>query len=98
MNDVRVVKAAEYMKDCICLPDVGEELITESFTLAGSLYETCDVHDLYGCRNNSFRIAESFQYFKSLVWDICRSDIRVYGTEREVCALCLSRADAVEQC
>ena len=90
MNDVRIIEAAEYMEDGVSLSDVCKKLVSESFSLAGSLHESCNINYLYGCRNHSFRVAEAFEYLKSLVRYDCGADIRFYGAEREVSALCLS--------
>ena len=98
MDDVRVIEAAEYVKDCVCLSDVCKELVSESLTLACSFYETCNVDDLYSCRNHSLRVAEALENLESLVRNVCRTYVWIDCTEREVCALSLSRAYTVEQC
>ena len=98
LDDICVLEAAEYMEDCVSLPDVCEELVAESFTLAGSLHETCDVHDFYCCRNHSLRVAEALENLESLVRNVCRTYVWINCAEREVCALSLSGAHAVEQC
>ena len=98
MYDVRVFETAEYMEDGVGLADVCKELVAESFSLAGTLHESCDIHDFHCCRNDSLRVAEAFQNFQTLVRNVCRTDVRLYCTERKVCALSLARTYTVEQC
>ena len=90
MDNIGIVEATEYMEDGVSLPDVGKELVSETFTFAGTLYKTGDIHNLHCCRNNPLGIAQAFQNFKSLVRYDGGADVWFDRTEREVCALCLS--------
>jgi len=46
MRDVAIFKAAHDVDDGIDLADMAEELVPEALTLAGTLHEACDVHEL----------------------------------------------------
>lgn len=97
MYDVAVVKASEHVKDCIGLTDVGEKLVSKSFSLAGSLHETGDVHDVNSGRDNALRLAHVRKHLQPLVRNVRRAEVRLYRAERKIGALGLARAHAVEQ-
>ena len=90
VDDIAVVEATEDVQDGIALTDVGEELVAETFTLAGSLHQTCDIDDIDGRRDRALRFADVGQHLKALVGDIGRTEIGLDGTEREIGALRLA--------
>ncbi len=90
MDDVRVVEAAEDVKNGVGLPDVRKELVSEAFTLARSLYESGDVHNLHGGRHKAARVAEFVKSVEPLVGHDGGSYVRVDGAEGEVRALRLA--------
>ena len=53
MHHVLVVEAAQHMDDRVRLADVSQELVSQSFALAGSLDQTGYIDDLHGGRNDS---------------------------------------------
>jgi hypothetical protein len=61
-----------------------EELIPKSFTLTGSLYESCDIHELDSRRNYLGTIHHSTDLFETIIVDIHDTSIGLYCTEREV--------------
>ena len=90
MNNVAVIEASEHVKDCIGLTDVGEKLVSKSFSLAGSLHETGDVHDVHSGRDNALRLAHVRKHLQPLVRNVRRAKIRLDCTERKVRALGLA--------
>ncbi len=43
VDDVGVIKITDDLADGVAFTDVGEELVTETFALAGARYQTGDV-------------------------------------------------------
>ena len=54
MNDIGVVKTAYYMNNGVHFTDVGKKLVAQTFTFGGSLYQTCNVHELDDGRGGFF--------------------------------------------
>ena len=89
MHHVLVVEAAEHMNDGIRLTDVSKELVTESFTLAGTFDEAGYIDDLHGGRDDTaFGFAQFTEFDESLIGNGDDSYVRFDGAEREVRALC----------
>lgn len=98
MDDIVVIKAAEDVEDGVSLADIGEELVAETFALAGTFNEAGDVHDFDRGRDDTFRVAELLEFFETFVRDYCGTDIRLDCAEWEIGTLGLAGADAVEKC
>ena len=54
---VVVVEAAQHVEYGVCLTDVGQEFVAESFSFAGTLDQSGNVYDLYCGRNNGPGVA-----------------------------------------
>ena len=52
MNDIRILEASYHMDDGIHLTDVAQELVTQSFTLRSTLYQTCDIYEFNHSRGH----------------------------------------------
>ena len=85
------------MKDGVALADVREELIAKAFSAAGSLNETCDIHDIHRCRDGSLGFTYVRKHLQALVRHVGGAQVRLYCTERKVGALGLAAAHAVEK-
>ena len=86
------------MDDSIGLADVGEELVSESFTFAGTLHETGDIDYLDGGGDDtSFGVTEFAEFDEPLVRDGDDTHIGFDGTERKVGTLRLGITQAVEK-
>ena len=97
MHDVAVVEAAQHVQDCICLTDIGQELVAQSFPLGGTLHQAGDVDDFNRRRDCPLGLADLCQDFQTPVRYIGGPDIRFDGTKREIGALGLTGADTIEQ-
>ena len=87
VGDVVVVEAAEHVQDGIRLADVGEELVAQSFTLAGSLDESGDVDDFHRRGDDSSRVDQFGEFVQPLVGDGDDADVGLNGAEGEVGSL-----------
>ena len=56
MNHIGIFKTTHHMNDGIHLADVGQELISQSFPVGCSFYQTCNIHELDGSRDDLSRI------------------------------------------
>ena len=97
MDDVAIIKAAEYVQDGIGLAYVGQELVTETLALAGTLHQAGDVDYVDRGRDGALRLAEVRQGLQPLVRHVGGAEVRLNGTEREIGALGLSGAYTVEE-
>ena len=84
MQDVVVVEAADDMDDRIGLANVGEKLVAQSLTLARSLDQAGDVHELHGGRNGALRLHHLGQCVEAIVGNVDAADVRILGRERIV--------------
>ena len=50
------------MYDSVGVPNIGEELIAQSFTVRGTLDDACDVDELHGGRNHLDRLVYPSEY------------------------------------
>ena len=42
------------MYDCIYFTDIGKKLVAKTFSLAGTLYESCNINEFDRCRSYLF--------------------------------------------
>ena len=64
---VIVVEATEYMDNSVCLTDIGKELVSQSFTLTCTFYQSGDIYDFYGCRNNPLGMYQFCQRIQTFI-------------------------------
>ena len=82
MDDILVVETAHDMDDGVHAPNMPQELVSQTFPLAGSLDETGDVHNLHGRRENPFRLYILRQLVHPGIWYLDDSHIGLDGAER----------------
>jgi hypothetical protein len=80
------------------LPNVGEELVAEPFTLGCAFDESGDVHELNDCRHGSLRLYDARKLPEARVGDLHHADIRLDGAEGIVRSLSFRRGKCVEEC
>ena len=97
-HDVVIVEAADYVDDSIALTDISQEFITKTFSLAGTLYKTCDIHDFASSWDDASWVNNLCQLVESLIWYGDDAQVWFDSTEREVSCLCLCTRQTVEQC
>ncbi len=87
MVDSGVIEGSDDLKDSIDTTDMGEEFISESFTLTCSLDEPCDI-DEFDSRWDDLRpIHDYTNLFESFIVHIHDANIWFYRTEWEVRSL-----------
>ena len=72
-KDLLVVKTADDLHQCVCLPDHVQKLV--SFSV--SLPDTGDVHEFDGGRGVFFRMIVFCKPVKPLIRDLCHPDVRL---------------------
>ena len=97
VDHVAIVKTAEHVQDGIGFADVGQELVAQAFPLAGALYQTGDIHDIDRGGHDALGLAHLGQHFQPFIGHVGGTQVRLDGTEREIGALGLARAHAVEK-
>ena len=75
------------MDDRVRIPDVAQKLIAQPFALAGTFYQTGNIHDFDGIRQYPLGLYQFGQFAEPLVRHGDHPDIRFDGTKREVCRL-----------
>ena len=77
------------MNDGIRLTDIGKELVSQTFTFAGTLYQTGDIYDLHRRGNHTaFGFTDLTQFNQPLVRHRDHTYVRFNGAEREIRTLC----------
>ena len=98
MNDVVVLEAADDLDDGVNLADGGEELVAESFALAGTGDESRDIYKLNGGGNDDLRFRDGLENVGALVGHDDDADVGVDGAKRIVRSLGLAGAsEGVEE-
>ena len=82
VDHIRILKTANHMNNGVTLPDVGKELVAQTFSLRGTLYKPRDIHKLHHGRRYLFRMIEIPQKLQPEIRNRNHTDIRVDGTER----------------
>ena len=70
---------------------------SQALAVGGALHQACDIHNLHGGGNGALGLANIGQNLQPLVRHIGRPYIWLDGAEREVRALGLAGADAIEK-
>jgi len=98
MDDVIVVKAADDMHDGVALADVAQELVAQTGTLAGTLDQTGDVHELDDGGGLFVGLPDLSQLVQPLIGHGHDAAVGLDGAERIVRRLrILGGGDGVEQ-
>ena len=98
MDDVVIVKAAYNVHDGVALADVAQELVAQAGTLAGTLHQTGDVHELHDGGGLFVGLPDLGQLVQPLVRHSHDAGVRLDGAEGIVCSLrILGGGDGVEQ-
>ena len=96
-HHIVVVEATDDMDNGVALTDVTQKLIAETLTLGRSFHQTCNVHNLTGCRNDAAGMNKLREFGKALVGHGDHTKVGFNSTKREVGCLCLSTRQAVEK-
>ena len=97
VDHVLVVKAAHNMDHRIGHTDVGEKLVAQALTSAGTLYQTGNVYELDHCWGGLFGVVHLCQLVQPGVGHRHHAHVGVDGAEGVVGALCAGVGDGVEQ-
>jgi hypothetical protein len=95
---VIVVEATEYVDDGVCLADICEKLISESFAFACAFDQSRNIYDFNGSwYHTALGFAEFAKFDKTLVGYGDHAYVRFNRAEWEVRRLCLGVAKAIEE-
>ena len=97
MGDIIILETAQYMDNRICLTDVSQELVSQSFALGSTFYQTRYIYNLAGGGNDASRMNQLCQFGESFIGNGNDTHIGFDCTEREIGCLCLGTAQTVEQ-
>ena len=97
MHHIVVVEATKHMDDGICLTDIGEELITKTFAFRSAFDKACNIYDLDSCGNDTTGVNKFGKLIETLVGHSDDANLRIDGTKREICCLCLCARQAIEK-
>jgi len=96
VDDLGIVEATDDVADGVGGADVAEELIAETFTLAGAFDETGDVDELHGGGDERFGLDECGDFCEALIGHGDDAGVGVDGAEGVICRLSLGRGEGVE--
>jgi len=97
VNHIAVIKATQHMQNGVGFPDVGEKLVSKPLSLTCSFDQSGDIHDVNSRRDNALRFAHVSENFQPFIRHVSGAQVRLDCAEREIGALGLSGAHAVEQ-
>jgi len=81
---VRVVEAANHVDDRVHLPNVGEELVPQPFSLARSLHQSGDIQELDRRGDRLLRLHDVGEGIQARIGDGDDPGVRFNGCERIV--------------
>ena len=87
VNDVLILEAANHVNDGVHLANVRKELISQTFALAGTLYQTCNIHEFNHRGGDLFGIVHLRKLVQTLVGNGNDTHVGVNGAEGVVCRL-----------
>ena len=96
VNHFRIMKAADDMQDGVSLADVREELVAQTFTLAGAFDDARDIDEFHGRRHDRIGLDHGHDAVHARVRHRYHAHIGVDGAERVVGGLRFSRRKGVE--
>ena len=82
MDHIIIIKATNDMQDSIYFPNIGQELVAQSFPLGCPFDEACDVQDIHCCGEGSLWVDQTGQFIKPAIRHGDYSDIRFLGGKR----------------
>ena len=98
MDDVVIVKAAHHVHDGVALADVAQELVAQACALAGTLYQTCNVHELHDSGGLLVGLPDLGQLVQALVRHGHDAAVGLDGAEGVVGSFrILGGSDGIEQ-
>ena len=62
MGYIVIVEATEYVNDGIGFPNIGQELVSQSFTFAGTFHKSGDIYDFYCCGDDAVGVYQLSQF------------------------------------
>jgi len=84
MMDILILKISDDLEDCIDIADMREKLVSESFSFARSLDESCDINKLDGCRDHFSAIDDDSDLLEAVICDIDYPSIGFDGTKWKI--------------
>jgi hypothetical protein len=84
VNHVAVYEATNYLSDCVCFTDVGQELVAQTFTNRCATHDTGDVNERHRSRQQTLRSIHVGETLQARVWKVDDTDVRFDSCERVV--------------
>ena len=97
VDDVAVVEAAQHVDDGVALADVAQELVAQSFALAGAFHQSGDVHDVAHGGDDASRMYQFGQFGQPFIGYGYLAHLGVNRAKGKVCRLRLCAGQAVEK-
>src|SRR6187551_3431863 len=97
MHHVRIVETTDNVQNCVTLPDISKEFISETFAFAGSLYESGDVDNFNRRGHNPLRHNQFGKLVHSLIGNSDYAYVWLNCTKRKVSRLGFRIGKAVKQ-
>ena len=98
VDDVVIVKAADYLHDGVHFTDVRQELVAQAGAFRSALDQAGDIHEFNKRGDNFFRTGHVGEHLQAGIRDCYHTHIRVNGAERIVGRLGLAcPGDRIEE-
>ena len=88
VDNIGILETAHYMYNRIDLPDIGKELVSESLSLAGTLYKSCNINKFDCGRCHLFCMIKLTELYDSLIRNRNDSYVWIDGRKRIVRRQC----------
>jgi hypothetical protein len=97
VDDVRIGEATDDLGDRVRLPDVGEELVAESLSLAGAADDSRDVDERHDGRDDPLAVEDVGESLQPRIGEAHDPDVRLDRRERVVRRDDLAAGQRVEE-
>ena len=97
VSNIIIVETTKYMDNSVCLAYIRQKFVAKPFALACSFDQSRYIDYLYRRGYDALRVADFGKFVETFVGHGDDSYVRFDGTKSEVCSLCLSVRQTIEQ-
>jgi hypothetical protein len=97
MYNIIVLKITHYFANRVALPDMGQELIAQPFTLVGALDQSCYIHELNSGWQDFFGLGYGSNLVKAAIRNLNHADVRVNSAKGVIGCFCLFLRQSIKK-
>ena len=84
MDDIWILKIADYLANCIALANICQKLIAQAFSCIRTAHKACDINKFNACGHNTRRMHNVCQAIEALIRNTYDTNIWIDCRERVI--------------